>query len=77
MVMATLNRPALEEKYLLPTRYKFKIPDTDATINKPPFKCITIYRAIFSYNVRFLVHLVIMEILNKYELVPAQILPTS
>jgi len=77
IVVFSLKRPTLEEKYLLSTGYKFIIPDADATVNKPPSKCIAIYRAAFSYGVRFPLHPVIMEILNKYELAPAQIVPTS
>jgi len=42
-VVGTLKRLALEEKYLLPTGYKFIIPDGDATVNKLPSKCIVIY----------------------------------
>ena len=74
-VMASLKRLVLEEKYLLPVGYKFIIPDVDATLNKSPSKCITIYRVAFSYGVRFPLHPVIIEILNKYELAPAQIVP--
>ncbi|KAJ8434594.1 hypothetical protein Cgig2_025020 [Carnegiea gigantea] len=49
-VMASLKRPTLEEKYLLPAGYKFIIPEVDATVNKPPPKCIAIYRVAFSYD---------------------------
>jgi len=47
-VMASLKEPALEDKYLLPTGYKFVLPEADATINKSPSKCIAIYRATFT-----------------------------
>ncbi|KAJ8425245.1 hypothetical protein Cgig2_015852 [Carnegiea gigantea] len=76
-VILSLKRQVLEEKYLLPTGYKFIIPDADATVNKPPSKCIAIYWAAFSYDVRIPLHPVIVEILNKYELAPTQIVPTS
>jgi len=46
--MASLKEPALEDKYLLPTGYKFVLPEADATINKSPSKCIAIYRATFT-----------------------------
>jgi len=67
----------LEERYLLSIWYKFIIPHADATVNKPPSKCISIYQAAFSYDVRFLLHPVIVEILNKYELELAQVVPMS
>jgi len=35
-VMRTLKKLALEEKYVLPVRYKFVISGLDATINKLP-----------------------------------------
>jgi len=73
----TLKRPTLEDKYLLPVVYKFIIPDPEAIANKPASKCIAIYRAAFSYDVRFPLHPIIMEILNNYELAPAQIVPMS
>ena len=76
-VLLILKRPTLEEKYLLFLRYKFIIPDGDATVNKPPSKCIVIFRAAFSHGLRFPLHTVIMAILNKYELAPAQVMPTS
>jgi len=66
--VASLKRLALEEKYLLPAGYKFIIPKADATVNKPPPKCIAIYWGTFSYGIWFPLHAVIMEILNKYEL---------
>ena len=77
MVVASLKRLALEDKYLLPTGYTFVLPEVDATVNKPPPKCIAIYWEGFSYGVRFSLHPVIVDILNKYELAPAQIIPTS
>lgn len=76
-VVASLKRSALEEKYLLPAGYKFIIPDTNATVNKLPSNYIAIYRAAFSYDVRFPLLPVIMKILNKYELAPERIVPTS
>jgi len=62
---------------MLPVEYKFLIPYPDITVNKLSLKCIAIYRAAFSYSVRFPLHPVIMEILNKYELALAQIVPIS
>ncbi|KAJ8444462.1 hypothetical protein Cgig2_024026 [Carnegiea gigantea] len=38
-VVGTLKRPPLEERYLLPARCKFIIPDADASMNKLPSKC--------------------------------------
>ncbi|KAJ8423526.1 hypothetical protein Cgig2_030021 [Carnegiea gigantea] len=76
-IVGSLTRLALEEKYLLPAGYRFVLPEADATVNKPPAKCIAMYQATFSYGVRFLLHLMIMDILNKYDLVPAQTAPTS
>ncbi|KAJ8428712.1 hypothetical protein Cgig2_028195 [Carnegiea gigantea] len=76
-VMASLKRPTAEDKYLLPARYRFVLPEVDGTINTPPAKCIAAYRAAFSYGLRFPLHLVMMDILNKYELATAQITPTS
>ncbi|KAJ8436354.1 hypothetical protein Cgig2_009919 [Carnegiea gigantea] len=75
--VSTLQRPTLEKKYLLPAGYKFIIPDADAIINRPPSKCIVIYRTAFSCGVRFLLHPIIVEILSKYELALAQIMPMS
>ncbi|KAJ8428851.1 hypothetical protein Cgig2_003399 [Carnegiea gigantea] len=62
-VVLSLKRLALE-KYLLPAGYKF-ISDADATVNKLPSKCIAIYGVALSSCVRFPVHPVIVEILNK------------
>ena len=67
-VIGTLKRLTPEEKYLLPAGYKFTIPNADATVNKLPSTCIAIYQAAFLYGVRFPLHLVIIAILNKYEL---------
>ena len=47
------------------------------TVNEPPTKCIAVYRAALNYGFRFSHHPVIVEILNKYELVPVQVVPTS
>jgi len=67
----------LEEKYPLPSGYKFIILDTDATVNKPPPKCIAVYQTAFCNSLRFPLHNVIVEVLNKSELETAQIVPTS
>jgi len=75
-VMRSLKRLALEGKYLLPAGYKFTISNADATVNKPPPGCIAIYRATLTYGLRFPPYEVIINILNKYELAPAQIIPT-
>jgi len=75
-VMCTLKRPVLEKKYLLPTGYKFIIPDPNATVNKPARGCIAIYRATFSYGLRFPLYKVIVDMLNKYKLAPLQVVPT-
>jgi len=40
--MQTLKRPALEEKYILPSEYKFIKPNLDATVNKRPPGCVAI-----------------------------------
>ena len=53
------------------------IPEADATVNELPVKCIVVYCVTFNYGLRFPLHLVIEEILNKHELVPAQVVPTS
>ncbi|KAJ8441270.1 hypothetical protein Cgig2_013685 [Carnegiea gigantea] len=71
------ERSTLEEKYLLPAVYKFIIPNPDATINESPPGCIVIYQVAFCYGLRFPLHMVIVEILNKYELAPAQVVPMS
>jgi len=72
-----LKRTTLEKKYLLSTGYIFVIPEADVNMNKLPTKCITVYRTTLSYGLRFPLYLVIEEILNKYELAPAQVVPTS
>ncbi|KAJ8428571.1 LOW QUALITY PROTEIN: hypothetical protein Cgig2_021629 [Carnegiea gigantea] len=71
------KRSAVEKQYLLPAEYSFVIPEPDATINEPSAKCITLYWATLNYGLRFPLHPVIREILNKYELAPVQIVPTS
>ncbi|KAJ8435431.1 hypothetical protein Cgig2_013929 [Carnegiea gigantea] len=76
-VVPTLKRTSLEKQYLLPVGYTFVIPEADATVNEPPTKCIAVYRTTLNYNLRFPLHLVIEETLNKYELAPAQVMPTS
>ncbi|KAJ8429239.1 hypothetical protein Cgig2_026275 [Carnegiea gigantea] len=75
--VSKLKRFALETQYLLPAEYSFVLPEPDATMNEPPAKCIAVYRAALNYGLRFPLHPVIREILNKYELAPAQIVPTS
>ncbi|KAJ8435881.1 LOW QUALITY PROTEIN: hypothetical protein Cgig2_008421 [Carnegiea gigantea] len=76
-VTLSLKRTALETKYLLPPGYSFVIPEADVTVNEPPQKCIAIYQVAFNYGVRFPLHPVIVEILNKFELAHVQIVPTS
>ncbi|KAJ8433142.1 hypothetical protein Cgig2_007106 [Carnegiea gigantea] len=76
-VVTELKRSALEKQYLLPVGYTLVIPEADATVNEPAAKCIAVYRVSFNYGLRFFLHPVIMEILNKYELAPAQVMPTS
>ncbi|KAJ8426002.1 hypothetical protein Cgig2_006252 [Carnegiea gigantea] len=72
-----LKRQALEEKYLLLVGCKFVLLDADAMVNKPPPRCVTIYQAALTYALRFPCHEVILEILNKDELAPVQIMSTS
>jgi len=67
----TLKKHVLEEKYLLSAGYEFIIPDVDTFVNSPPPRCIAIYRAAFLYELRFPLYPVIIEILNKYDIVPA------
>ncbi|KAJ8426754.1 hypothetical protein Cgig2_029423 [Carnegiea gigantea] len=74
-VVPTLKRSTFEKQYLLPTGYTFVIPDADATVNEPPTKCIVVYRTALNYGLWFPLHPVIVEILNKYELAPAQRAP--
>ena len=47
------------------------MPEPDDTVNEPPAKCIAVYRAALDYGLRFPLHPVIKEILNKYELAPS------
>ena len=68
---------ALEKQYLLPAGYTFINLEADATMNELPTKCIAVYRVALKYGLKFLLHLVIEEILNKYELVPVQVVTTS
>ncbi|KAJ8431187.1 hypothetical protein Cgig2_010219 [Carnegiea gigantea] len=68
---------ALEKQYLLSAGYTFIIPKADATVNELPAKCIAVYYVALNYGLRFPLHLVIEEILNKYKLVPVQVVPTS
>jgi len=46
-------------------------------VNAPLAKSIDVYHATLNHGLRFPLHSVIEEILNKYELVPAQVVPTS
>ncbi|KAJ8429947.1 hypothetical protein Cgig2_003515 [Carnegiea gigantea] len=72
-----LKRTTLEKKYFLFGGYSFVILEADTTVNELPPKCVTIYRVAFNYDVQFSLHLAIVEILNKYKLAPAQVVPTS
>ncbi|KAJ8441091.1 hypothetical protein Cgig2_000352 [Carnegiea gigantea] len=76
-VVPTLKRTALEKQYLVPAGYTFVIPEVDATVNESPAKCIAFYRAALNHGLRFPLQPVIEEILNKYEMAPAQVMPTS
>jgi len=76
-VVTKLKRSALEKQYLLAAKYSVVIPEADATVNESPAKCIAVYRAALNYGLRFPLHPVIREILNKYELPPVQVVPTS
>ncbi|KAJ8431148.1 hypothetical protein Cgig2_026745 [Carnegiea gigantea] len=49
--------------------------EADATVNELPAKCIAVYSAALNYGLRFPLQPVIEEILNKYELAPAQKAP--
>jgi len=64
---------ALKKKYLLLAGYTFVISEANATANDSPTKCIVVYRVALNYGVRFPLHPVIEEILNKYELAPVQV----
>jgi len=75
-VVPTLKRMTLKKQYLLPAGYTFVIPEADVTVNESSTKCLAIYRAALN-SLQFPPHLVIEEILNKYELAPAQVVPTS
>ncbi|KAJ8428638.1 hypothetical protein Cgig2_017137 [Carnegiea gigantea] len=66
-VVPILKRTALEKQYLLPAGYTFVIPEEDATVNEPPVKCIAVYYAALNYGLQFPLHLMIEQILNKYE----------
>ncbi|KAJ8441785.1 hypothetical protein Cgig2_009031 [Carnegiea gigantea] len=76
-VIPTLKKTTLEKKYLLPTGYTFVIPKADATVDEPPAKCIAVYHAALNYGLRFPLHSVTEDILNKYEPALAQVVPTS
>ena len=60
-----------------PTGYKFAIPDPHATVDRPPQGCIVVYWAALFYGLRFPLHRVVVEILNKYKFTLAQVMPTS
>lgn len=53
------------------------MPEPDDTVNEPPANSIVVYRAALDYGLRFPLHPAIKDILNRYELAPAQIVPTS
>ena len=72
-----LKMLAFEKKYLLPAEYSFVILESDATVNESPVNCIAVYRVALNCGLRFPLHRVIREVLNKCELAPAQIVPTS
>ncbi|KAJ8438015.1 LOW QUALITY PROTEIN: hypothetical protein Cgig2_029996 [Carnegiea gigantea] len=76
-VVPTLKRTAFEKQYLLPVGYTFIILEADATVNESPAKCIAVYRVALNYGIRFPLYPVIEEILDKYELAPTQVVPTS
>jgi len=59
----------------MPAGYTFVILEADATVNRPPAKCIVVYRATLNYGLRFPLHLIIEEIFNKYELCPRRLCP--
>ena len=73
----TLKRTILEKQYLLPATYTFIIPKADATVNEPSAKCFAVYHTALNYGLRFPLHPIIEDILNKYELAPTQVVPTS
>ncbi|KAJ8422874.1 hypothetical protein Cgig2_013747 [Carnegiea gigantea] len=70
-VIPTLKRTTPEKEYLLPAGYTFVIPEPDVIINEPPTKCIADQVAL-NYGLRFPLHPVIVDILTKYKLAPAQ-----
>ena len=70
-VISKLKRSALDKQYLLSAGYDFVMPEPDDTVNEPPANCIAVYRAALDYGLRFPLHPVIKDILNKYELAPA------
>ena len=53
------------------------ILELDASVNEPPAKCIAVYCTPLNYGLRFPLDPVIVDILNKYELAPMQVVPTS
>ena len=66
-----------EKKYLLSVVYTFVILELDAIANEPPAKCIAVFRVALNYDLRFPLHPVIEDVLTKYELAPARVVPTS
>ena len=72
-----MKRRTLEKQYLLPVEYTFVIPEPDVIVNEPPTKCIAVYQAALNYSLKFPLHPVIKDVLNKYELAPALVVPTS
>ena len=51
--------------------------EANATVNDQPAESIAIYRVALNYGLRFPLHPVIEDILNKYELAPTQVVPMS
>ncbi|KAJ8420759.1 hypothetical protein Cgig2_030935 [Carnegiea gigantea] len=76
-VVPTLKRTSLEKEYLLPAGYNFVIPKADAIVNGSTAKSIAVYCAALNCGLRFPLHPVIVDILTKYELAPAQVVSTS
>ena len=76
-VISKLKRSALDKQYLLLAEYGFVMPEPNDTVTEPLAICIVVYRAALDYGLRFPLHPVVKDILNRYELAPAQIVPTS
>ena len=47
------------------------LSDPNITVNRSPHGCVVVYWATLSYGLHFRLHIVILKILNKYELVIA------